>query len=143
MNRIFHPKVGWTLYFVLIVLASQMFYFFWIKQIIVAILIALLELFLIEMIIHTQYIVTDDGVLKLNLGRFFPSSSIPVKDIISLEQSHSWETSAALSYDRIQIKYRGKFQDEKVHVSPVKRREFVELLIKMNNEIAVSDELKK
>lgn len=142
MNRIFHPKVSWTLYFVLIVLASQLFYFFWIKQIIVVILIALLELFLIEMIIHTQYIVTTNGILKVNPGRFFPSYSIPVKDIISLEQSYSWQTSAALSYDRIQIKYRGKYQDERMYVSPVKRREFVDLLLKINPEIVVSDELK-
>ncbi len=142
MDRIFHPKVGWTFYLVLVVLAISMFHFFWTKEIIPAILIALLELFFIEMIIHTHYIITTDGFLKLNLGRFFPSSSIPVADIVSLEQSHSWETSAAFSYDRIKIVYHGKYRDEKVSVSPVKKREFVDLLVKMNGHITVDDKLR-
>lgn len=143
MDRIFHSKVGWTFYVVLDILAVNMFYFFWIKEILPGILIALLELFFIEMIIHTQYVITTDGKLKVDLGRFYPSSVIPVKDIVSVHASRSAVSSMALSFDKIKIVFRGKHTDGTVYVSPVKKKEMITLLLKLNNQIIVDENLKK
>lgn len=143
MNRIFHSKVGWTFYLVLGILAVNMFYFFWTKEIVPAVLIALLELFFIEMIIHTRYVVTTDGYLKVDLGRFYPSSVIPVKDIVSLHASRSAVSSMALSLDKIKIVFRGKHANETVYVSPVKKKEMITLLLKLNDQIIIDENLKK
>lgn len=141
MNRVFRSKVGGTFWVVLLVLTACMFQFFWEKEVIPAVMIALLVLFCIEMIIHTRYAVTSDGLLIIDRGRFFSALSIPVSDIVSLKKSKSWESSPALSLDRIQIDYRGKHHKERVYISPQRKEEFVALLVKMNDQIEVGKEL--
>mgnify|MGYP001653256274 CR=1 FL=1 len=103
----------------------SMLYFFWIKAIIPAALIALIELCLIEMIIHTQYVVTTEGKLKLSFGRFYPSSIISVGDILSIQSAYHFTASSA---DKIRIAYRGKQTNETVCISPVKKKEMKEKL---------------
>ncbi len=141
MNRIFHPKVGLSLYFVIGFLFTQLFHFFWIKEILVAVLIVLLELFLIEAVIHTCYVISSDGMLKLHVGRFFPDRTIPVKDILSLKRSHSWQGAAALSHERIQIVYKNSLRQESVAVSPKKEQEFIDALLRQNPAIEVGEGL--
>lgn len=141
MNRIFHPKVGLSLYFVMGFLFTQLFYFFWIKEILVAVLIVLLELFLIESVIHTRYVISPDGQLKLHVGRFFPDRTIPVGEILSVKRSHSWQGSAALSHERILIVFKGKFGEETAAVSPKKEQEFIEALLRLNPDVQVDEKL--
>lgn len=140
MDRVFHSKINWTYWNITGVLAVSMLYFFWIKAIIPAALIALIELCLIEMIIHTQYVVTTEGKLKLSFGRFYPSSIISVGDILSIQSIYHFTASSA---DKIRIAYRGKQTNETVCISPVKKKEMITLLLKMNDRIIIDENLKK
>lgn len=130
MNRIYHFHVGWTSYFVVLFLASQMFYFFWTKEIVVAVLITLLEIFFIEMMIHTAYTITQSGTLVISKGKFFPVQEIPVKDIVRIE-----DASTPFSKKRVRLTYHGKYKDEKVTLAPAKKEDFVASLLKAHPEI--------
>ena len=132
MNRVFHSHIGWTSYFVVLFLATQMFYFFWNKEIVVAVLITLLEIFFIETMIHTAYAITQDGNLRISKGRFFPVQEIPLESIVTLE-----DASTPFSKKRIRIVYHGKHRDEKTVITPAKGKELVAFLLKANAGITV------
>ena len=132
MNRTYHSHIGWTSYFVVLFLASQMFYFFWNKEIIIAVLITLLEIFFIEMMIHTAYTITQEGVLVICKGKFFPVQEIPVKEIALIE-----DASTPFSKRRVRLTYHGKYRDEKITLAPAKREDFVASLLKVHPEIVI------
>ena len=75
MNRIFHARIVWYQYFLLVVLGVNAFGFLWCKNIILATLMMLFLIVVIEQIIHTVYTVTADGLLLLNHGRFIRKNS--------------------------------------------------------------------
>ncbi|MGN0036593.1 MAG: PH domain-containing protein [Bacteroidaceae bacterium] len=137
MNRIFPPKVGWALYFLIIVLGAQLVYFFWTKEVLVAVLLTMFELYLIEMMLHTRYTVTSDGQLLLEAGRFFPVRTLAVADVESVSRSHSWQTSAALSHRHLRLVCRGPLRKETVCVSPKDEVGFVAALLRHNPDIVV------
>ncbi len=145
MDRVFHSKISWVFYAVIFLIGAFIFYLLWIKILIFIILAVVLvpfELILIEGIIHNRYTITMDGNLELYLGRFFATEIIPIENIVSLHASHSWETSAAFSFDRIKIVYIKSYK-RKVYVSPVKKKEMITLLLKMNDRIIIDENLKK
>lgn len=53
MNRIFHARIVWYQYFLLVVLGINAFGFLWCKNIILATLMMLFLIVIIEQIIHT------------------------------------------------------------------------------------------
>ena len=53
MNRIFHARIVWYQYFLLVVLGVNAFGFLWCKNIILATLMMLFLIVVIEQIIHT------------------------------------------------------------------------------------------
>ena len=86
MNRIFHARIVWYQYFLLVVLGVNAFGFLWCKNIILATLMMLFLIVVIEQIIHTVYTVTADGLLLLNHGRFIRKKTIPIAEITSIRK---------------------------------------------------------
>lgn len=137
MNRIFHARIAWYQYFLLIMLAINAFAALWGKHIILAVLIMFLLIVVIEQVIHTTYTITPEGDLIIYSGRFIRKKTIPLKEITGVRKVHSMKFGSFSVTNYILIEYgKGKF----VSTLPVKEQEFMELLekkkeISLNNEI--------
>ena len=124
MNRIFHARIAWYQYFLLVVLTVNAVGALWCKYILVAVLFMLMLIVVIEQIIHTTYTLTTNGDLEVSRGRFIRKKIIPLSEITAV---HSMKFGRFSVTDYILIEYeKGKF----VSVMPVKEQEFAELLEK-------------
>ena len=127
MNRIFHARIAWYQYFLLVVLTVNVVGALWCKYILPAVLRILMLIVVIEQIIHTVYTVTPDGILEISTGRFIRKKVIPISEITAIRKCHSMKFGRFSVTEYVLIEYgKGKF----VSVMPVKEREFVELLEK-------------
>ena len=127
MNRIFHVRIAWYQYFLLVVLTVNVVGALWCKYILPAVLLILMLIVVIEQIIHTVYTVTPDGILEISTGRFIRKKVIPISEITAIRKCHSMKFGRFSVTEYVLIEYgKGKF----VSVMPVKEREFVELLEK-------------
>ena len=127
MNRIFHARIAWYQYFLLVVLTVNVVGSLWCKYILPAVLLILMLIVVIEQIIHTVYTVTPDGILEISTGRFIRKKVIPISEITAIRKCHSMKFGRFSVTEYVLIEYgKGKF----VSVMPVKEREFVELLEK-------------
>ena len=131
MNRIFHARIAWYQYFLLVVLTVNVVGALWCKYILPAVLLILMLIVVIEQIIHTVYTVTPDGILEISTGRFIRKKVIPISEITAIRKCHSMKFGRFSVTEYVLIEYgKGKF----VSVMPVKEREFVELLEKRLND---------
>ena len=127
MNRIFHARIAWYQYFLLVVLTVNVVGALWCKYILSAVLLILMLIVVIEQIIHTVYTVTPDGILEISTGRFIRKKVIPISEITAIRKCHSMKFGRFSVTEYVLIECgKGKF----VSVMPVKEREFVELLEK-------------
>ena len=127
MNRIFHARIAWYQYFLLVVLTVNVVGALWCKYILPAVLLILMLIVVIEQIIHTVYTVTPDGILEISTGRFIRKKVITISEITAIRKCHSMKFGRFSVTEYVLIEYgKGKF----VSVMPVKEREFVELLEK-------------
>lgn len=127
MNRIFHARIAWYQYFLLVVLTLNVVGALWCKYILPAVLFMLMLIVVIEQIIHTVYTVTTDGNLEVSRGRFIRKKVIPLSEITAVRKYHSMKFGRFSVTDYILIEYgKGKFAS----VMPVKEQEFAELLEK-------------
>lgn len=137
--RTFHSKVGWWYWAVIILCSCLLFVLFWIHQLLLTLLFALVVIFEIEMLIHTQYVVqSEEGILSIQTGRFLKGASIPIETIVSIETSHSLESAPALSLSRLKIVYRKGKVKTYVLVSPKNPEDFVKVLSRLNPSIIVN-----
>ena len=127
MNRIFHARIAWYQYFLLVVLTVNVVGALWCKYILPAVLLILMLIVVIEQIIHTVYTVTPDGILEISTGRFICKTVIPISEINAIRKCPHMRFGrfSVRAYVLIECG-KGKF----VSVMPVKEREFVELLEK-------------
>ena len=71
MNRIFHARIAWYQYFLLVVLTVNAVGALWCKYILVAVLFMLMLIVVIEQIIHTTYTLTTDGTWRFHAAVLF------------------------------------------------------------------------
>ena len=107
MNRIFHARIAWYQYFLLVVLTVNVVGALWCKYILPAVLLILM---LIEQIIHTVYTVTPDGILEISTGRFIRKKVIPISEITAIRKCHSMKFGRFSVTEYVLIEYgKGKF----------------------------------
>ena len=136
MNRIFHARIAWYQYFLLVVLTVNVVGALWCKYILPAVLLILMLIVVIEQIIHTVYTVTPDGILEISTGRFIRKKVIPISEITAIRKCHSMKFGRFSVTEYVLIEYgKGKF----VSVMPVKEREFVGLLEKRIKAIPLEE----
>ena len=117
MNRIFHARIAWYQYFLLVVLTVNAVGALWCKYIWVAVLFMLMLIVVIEQIIHTVYTVTPDGILEISTGRFIRKKVIPISEITAIRKCHSMKFGRFSVTEYVLIEYgKGKF----VSVMPVR-----------------------
>ena len=86
MIRTFHSKVDRkTLCFCLLPGTVLAVYFFWIKQPLPALCAMVFLVFVVERLIHTSYVLTDDGVLWIDKGRFVRKKAVRLEEIDRVE----------------------------------------------------------
>lgn len=131
MNRIFHARIAWYQYFLVIVLGVNAFSFMWCQNILLATVMMLLLIVVIEQVIHTTYTITADGKLILHYGRFIRRKTILINEITLVEKIHSMKIGRFSMTKYVLIEY-----GERKYASalPVKEREFMELLEKRRNQ---------
>ena len=138
MNRTFQSKVGWWYWIVIAVTSFLLFFFFWEHYSALTIFTALVVIFLIEMLIHTQYVFIADKMLKVETGRFVRSVDMEIDRIVSVRKVRSLTVMApALSFFRLEITYRGHKRTGKVQISPRNEEEFIRYLLKKNPLVKV------
>ena len=128
MNRTFHSKVDGWYWSLMAVTAFLLFDFFWLHYTLLAVLLAICMIFEIEMLVHTRYVVTEDGMLRIESGRFVPGRTLDLNSIEMMNRVKSFSIAPALSV-------AGK--DDKLQVSPVDADEFISWIQKKtrkNNE---------
>lgn len=138
MNRTFQSKVGWWFWIVIGITSFLLFYFFWEHYTALTIFTALVVIFLIEMLIHTQYIFTSDNRLKIETGRFVRKVNLETDRIIGVRKIRSLTVMApALSFCRLELTYQGHKHKGTVQISPRNEEEFIRYLLKKNPKISV------
>lgn len=132
MNRIFHARIAWYQYFLLVILSVNAFAALWGKHIILAALMMLLLIVVIEQVIHTTYTITSTGELILSYGRFVRKKTILLKEITAVRKVHSMKFGSFSVTNYVLIEYgKGKFAS----ALPVKEREFMEKLGKSSQSL--------
>ncbi len=82
MTRTFHHKFTIGSKAGVILFAGLAIYLFWIKAIIPGLLLIVLNVLLMERVLHSEYVFTDDTLI-INRGRFAKRHSIPLAEIHS------------------------------------------------------------
>ena len=137
MNRTFHSRVGAGYWLLMAATAFLVFDFFWFHELLLTLLLAIVMIFEIEMLIHTQYVVTAEGNLQIETGRFVRKATIPLEKIMLIQHVKSWGIAPALSPVRLKISYQTEKGKASVLVSPKGEDDFIRCLMKRNQAIRV------
>lgn len=138
MDRTFKTEVGWWYWILITVTSLLLFFFFWMHDTVLALIMAVLVIYEIEMLIHTQYIITDGGLLRIETGRFVKGFTLNIDQIESIKLVRSMKFWApALSFYRLEIKYNGNNRTIKVHVSPRNKDSFISKLKSINGKLVI------
>ncbi|HIZ04244.1 MAG TPA: PH domain-containing protein [Candidatus Phocaeicola gallistercoris] len=135
--RTFQTRVGGWYWALIIVCSCLLFVFFWIHQLLLAVLFAVIVIYEIEMLIHTHYVLTTEGKLHVCSGRFAKEVIISIDCILSIQRVKSFIFAPALSFHRLKIVYKNKEGKAFTFVSPRNPDDFIAALLKKNPSIAV------
>ena len=137
MQRTFKSKIGWWMYILISFFSFFFFISLWERYIVWAVVMAGVDVWLISMLLHTEYIVTSDGRLLIKSG-YAPRYRVKIEDIISIGFTHNARLGYAISFDRLRITWNsGRLRRE--YISPRDKEAFIALLKKLNPSIKVED----
>lgn len=107
MMRTFHSKINKvTLFCCLLPSTVLAVYFFWVKLPLAALLFMLLLVVLVERLIHTSYVFTDDGFLWIDKGRFSSKVKLALSDIDRVEIVHATSIAVLKSRETVMLTMR-------------------------------------
>lgn len=131
MDRIFHIRTPYAQILFLILLSILGFYFLWIQSGILAAVVMVLLIVVIERIINSQYIITQEGQLIVSKGRFSKKRIIPIADITEIEKYRSMNFGKFHLEEYLLVKY---LPDRHIALMPIKEEEFLNELAKHHKE---------
>lgn len=99
----------------------------------VAIIVAIITLFILYVYMNTTYEVTGDDKLRIKSG-FLYNKEIYIKSIKKVRETRNHFASPALSLDRLEILFN---RYERVLISPNEKSEFITRLKNVNPRILV------
>jgi hypothetical protein len=120
------------LVFVDAVLMASLVLMIYLQSIAGIITLVLTSAFVIHIFVTTYYVITDDNYLIVKSGLLI-NKKISIQDITSIKESNSILSSPALSFDRIEIKYK----DGAILISPKEKENFIQELKTRNPSIAI------
>ena len=92
MKRTFQHRVTVPAVSLVLLLAVVALSFFWQRissAAVVATLVLCVDVFIVERLIHTTYVFTDDDCLVVSHGRFSRTVTVPLSDVTRTEMKHS------------------------------------------------------
>lgn len=131
MERIFHTNIGFTEYLYITLTSGCLFASLWIKQICGIIIFAILLIKVVEKLLHTEYVITDEGDLIVNNGRFTDKKVIPLQTITRIERRHSVKIFGKCLVNYLVIHHG---YCKQISVKPIKEDEFVAKIDKFIND---------
>ena len=135
MNRIFHARVPWHTFFLLLLLVIIALWSYWERSGILAALSLLLMVVRVERSIHTSYTVTTDGMLLISRGRFSKMFSIPLLDIHRIEQVRRVRLGSFCLNSYLLVYYGSSTGEEKVvSLIPSNEEELVTYIQKLRKK---------
>ena len=137
MNRIFHARVAIGQYLFLLLATAVTLHEMWMRHAVLTVLFMLLLVVAIERLIHTTYTLTADGRLVLYFGRFTRPKEIPLREILSVEQTSSMKIGGFAIMHYVLVKYGAK--EKCVVLLPVKEELFVKMLQELMGEERAAD----
>ena len=146
MQKKFHSKIDiWLLVLLLVAIALPLLILIFVSfyeptaiSIPALITIAMVFVLIVYMYVSVRYIV-DFSSKTLFITTGFGKHGIAIDDIVSIERTNSVLSAPALSLDRIAIKYQkqGKKTLQSIVISPKKRQEFIEDILKINQNVRI------
>lgn len=127
-DRTFHRKFTPTAKLGLVVLSVLMFYCFWVKEVLIAVLCLVLVVFAIEKVLHAEY-VFHDGQLIVRKGRFRKPKVIDIVEIVRCTRM----TTAFGLVSYLLIEYGQQHLED---VEPDNEQAFMKELKRRQDEIA-------
>ena len=128
MNRTFHSRTRWDQIIYVFVIASVCLYMIWIKQAILAAILAVLLIVLIEKIIHTQYIITSHNKLIIKRGRFSKTQELDFDNITDIEEKTTTKFGAFYVAKYVLITYN---KNKYIAITPASPSRFINAVIKI------------
>ncbi len=125
MNRVFHARILPAYVLALLLFTCLLIHAFWVKSALLAVLCMLVLLFVVERIIHTQYMLTADGRLLVDRGRFRRRMEIAVADILLVERVKAPLLGRLLVSHYVLVHSKG---GKTIALLPVREEEFVQVL---------------
>lgn len=106
MIRTFHSKINKkTLVFSLLPGTVLAVYFFWVRWPLAALCFMVFLVFVVERLIHTAYVCTDDGFLYIRQGRFSKMKRYALADIEKAEVMRYGSMSLLKSRDTVMLTF--------------------------------------
>lgn len=133
MDRVFHARISFGQYLFLAVPTILAVYGLWNKDWIISLIFMCLLVWCIELLIHTQYTLTDDGWLIVTRGRFSRIKRIPLSDILLVEPVKAVLLGRLAVNHYVLVHYTG---GKVLALQPVNEAEFVRVLEKRKRETA-------
>ena len=131
MNRIFHARIHFAMYILIMILTIGACLAFWYKMAVYGTVMLLFLIVVIERIIHTTYTITTENELIVYYGRFMRKRIIPIKSVRRIEKcrhlrlrKHSLLSYLLIIYDN----------EKYISVMPIKEDEFLETLTRTRHE---------
>ena len=112
------------------ILMTNLVWMVYLQSVIGIIIIALTSAFVIHVFVTTYYVITSDHLLIVK-SSFLINKKISIQDITRIKESNNILSSPALSFDRIEIKYK----DGSILVSPREKEKFIQELKARNATI--------
>jgi hypothetical protein len=133
MNQTYKSKISWWLFgSVFGLLLGFLVVGIWQAAWLAVVLLGAVELLLLRLLTNTYYRLTP-GTLYIVCG--WPQQAIPVASIKRIVPSNSPASSAALSFDRLEISYN---KYDSVLISPADKAGFLAALQQLNPAIQIS-----
>ncbi|WP_022822325.1 PH domain-containing protein [Hymenobacter norwichensis] len=133
MNKTYKSKISWWLFgSVFGLLLGLLIVGIWQSAWLAVAILGAVELFLLRLFTNTYYCLTLD-TLYIVCG--WPQQTIPVANIKRVIPSNSPASSAALSFDRLEISYN---KYDSVLISPADKAGFLATLQQLNPDIQIS-----
>lgn len=130
---IYYSKIDlWLVIVLLLGLSPAILPLFWDFDWISFLIDVAVVVFLVEMFRHTKYVIDGDQLI-VKTG-FLLSESCDIHQILSVKRTRTFLSAPALSLDRLRIDVKG---GKLFVISPRRKKEFVEHLLKINPEIIV------
>lgn len=133
MIRTFRSKIDKKTLVLCVLPAAILFvYFFWNQWPLLAFACALFQVFIMERMLHTEYIFTDNGVLLVKKGRFSKVKSYALSDIRSAEVVQSSRIAFLRNKHMILLTMN---DGRMVFLIPYPAKEFCQYLMKKKNQL--------